>query len=130
MTLKKNCRKDFIAMKIEYTKHGDYYLPNLVNTADTKNLKLGKYGKMRLRFLQQHKKDEYTILWMNNELKQHLLDTDKIANERFELLIRLLEEKENITEKLKAQDQLKWVGLMNNIKNSAEEIILKEIIYV
>ena len=58
------------------------------------------------------------------------MEIDKIATERFELLMRQLAEKENITEELKAKDQLKWVGLMNNIKHSAEEIILKELIYV
>ncbi len=128
--MKKNYRKGFIDMEIKYTKQGNYYLPNIVNTGNIQDLKLGKYGKMRLRFLQEQKKAEYTILWMNNELKQHLLNIDNVANKRFELLMKQFAEKENITEKLKVQDQLKWVGLMNNIKNCAEEIILKEIIYV
>lgn len=117
-------------MEIEYTKHGDYYLPNLIDTGNIRDLKLEKYGKMRLKFLQEQKKAEYNILWMNNELKQHLLNIDNVANKRFELLMKQFVEKENITEELKSQDQLKWVGLMNNIKNCAEEIILKELIYV
>lgn len=117
-------------MKIEYTKVGDYYLPNLVAPENMKNFKLGKYGKLRLRYLKEHKNAEYIILLMDNKLQKHLLEVDKIANERFELLMKQYAEKENITEELKAKDQLKWVGLMNNIKHSAEEIILKELIYV
>ena len=117
-------------MKIEYTKVGDYYLPNLVVPENMKNFKIGKYGKLRLRYLKEHKKAEYTILLMDNELQKHLMEVDKIATERFELLMKQFAEKENITEELKAKDQLKWVGLMNNIKHSAEEIILKELIYV
>ena len=117
-------------MKIEYTKVGDYYLPNLVAPENMKNFKLGKYGKLRLRYLKEHKNAEYIILLMDNKLQKHLLEVDKIANERFELLMKQYAEKENITEELKEKDQLKWVGLMNNIKHSAEEIILKELIYV
>ena len=113
-------------MKIEYTKVGDSYLPNLVAPENMKNFKLGKYGKLRLRYLKEHKNAEYIILLMDNKLQKHLLEVDKIANERFELLMKQYAEKENITEELKAKDQLKWVGLMNNIKHSAEEIILKE----
>ena len=117
-------------MKIEYTKVGDYYLPNLVVPENMKNFKIGKYGKLRLRYLKEHKKAEYTILLMDNELQKHLMEIDKIATERFELLMKQFTEKEKITEELKGKDQLKLVGLMNNIKHSAEEIILKELIYV
>lgn len=117
-------------MKIEYTKVGDYYLPNLVAPENIKNFEIGKYGKLRLRYLKEHKKAEYTILLMDNELQKHLMEVDKIATERFELLMKQYAEKENITEELKAKDQLKLVGLMNNIKHSVEEIILKELIYV
>lgn len=117
-------------MKIEYTKVGDYYLPNLVAPENMKNFEIGKYGKLRLRYLKEHKKAEYTILLMDNKLQKHLMEIDKIANERFDLLMKQFAQKENITEELKAKDQLKWVGLMNNIKHSAEEIILKELIYV
>ena len=117
-------------MKIEYTKVGDYYLQNLVAPSNMKNFEIGKYGKLRLKYLKEHKKAEYTILLMDNKLQKHLKEIDKIANERFDLLMKQFAQKENITEELKAKDQLKWVGLMNNIKHSAEEIILKELIYV
>ena len=117
-------------MKIEYTKVGDYYLQNLVAPSNMKNFEIGKYGKLRLKYLKEHKKAEYTILLMDNKLQKHLMEIDKIANERFDLLMKQFAHKENMTEELKAKDQLKWVGLMNNIKHSAEEIILKELIYV
>ena len=117
-------------MKIEYTKQGDYYLPNLFLDSNFNYFKIGKYGRMRLKFLKENKKAEYIILFMNNKLQEHLLEVDIVANNRFELLMKQLAERENITEELKASDQLKWVGLMNNIKHSAEEIILNELIYV
>lgn len=117
-------------MKIEYTKQGDYYFPNLYLYSDFKYSEIGKYGRMRLKFLKENKKADYIILFMNNKLQEHLLEIDKIANDRFEFLMKQLAKKENITEELKATDQLKWVGLMNNIKHSAEEIILKDLIYV
>ena len=102
-------------MKIEYTKVGDYYLQNLVAPSNMKNFEIGKYGKLRLKYLKEHKKAEYTILLMDNKLQKHLMEIDKIANERFDLLMKQFAQKENITEELKAKDQLKWVGLMNNI---------------
>ena len=117
-------------MKTECTKQGDYYIANIVAHQNIKNLNLGRYGRMRLKFLKEHKKAEYTILLMDNKLEKHLVEIDKIANERFELLMKQFAERENITEELKLEDQLKWVGLMNNIKHSVEEIIFKELIYV
>lgn len=117
-------------MNIEYRKVGDYYLPNLVAPENIKNFKLGKYGKLRLNYLKIHKKAEYTILLMDNKLQKHLMQIDKQANDRFKLLMKQLIEKENITEELKATNQMEWVGKMNNIKNRAEEIILKELIYI
>ena len=117
-------------MKIEYHKEGDYYFPNLYLDSNFKYSEIGKYGRMRLSFLQEQRKTEYIILFMNNKLQKHLLEIDKTANDRFEFLMKQLAKKENITEELKAIDQLKWVGLMNNIKNSVDEIILKELIYV
>ena len=117
-------------MKIEYSKHGDYYLPNLSAPEKVNALKLGQYGRMRLRFLQEHRKAEYTILFINNKLQKHLMEVDEIANARFELLMKQFMEKENITEELKATNQMEWVGKMNNIKNCIQEIILKELIYV
>lgn len=115
---------------IEYIKIGDYYMPNLKAPEGVKISKLGKYGRLRLRYLKEIKKAEYTILFMDNKLQNHLMEIDKIAKKRFDLLMKQLAEKENITEELKAKSQLEWVGRMNNIKNCAEETILKELIYV
>lgn len=115
---------------IEYIRTGDYYFPNLADTASIKASELGKYGKLRLKYLLEHKKAEYTCLWLDNKLRSHLLETDKTANERFDLLIKQFIEQENITEELKATNQMEWVRNMNTIKNRAEEIIFKELIYV
>lgn len=116
--------------EIEYVRNGDYYLPNLIDAASVKANELGKYGKLRLKYLLEHKKAEYTCLWMENKLRSHLLEIDKIANKRFELLMKQFKEQENITEELKANNQLEWVKSMNSIKNRVEEIIFKELIYV
>lgn len=117
-------------MNIEYHKEENYYIPNLLPTENIKKFQLGKFGRMRLKFLKEQKKSEYIILFMNDKLQEHLLEIDKTANDRFEFLMKQLAKREKITEELKASDQLKWVGLMNNIKHSAEEIILNELIYV
>ena len=75
-------------MKIEYTKVGDYYLPNLVAPKNMKNFKIGKYGKLRLNYLKENKRAEYTILLMDNKLQKHLIDVDTTANKRFDLLMK------------------------------------------
>lgn len=116
-------------MKIDYRKCGDYYIPNLV-ISNTKNFKLGKYGKMRLNYLKTQKKSKYSILLMEDKLSEHLQEIDKTATNRYNLLMKQLAEQENITEELKAKNQLEWVGKMNSIKNRTEEIIFNELIYV
>lgn len=116
-------------MKIDYRKEGDYYIPNLV-ISNTKNIKLGKYGKMRLNYLKTQKKVEYTILLMDDKLSEHLKEIDETATARYNLLMKQFAERENITEELKANNQLEWVGKMNSIKNCTEEIIFNELIYV
>lgn len=115
---------------IEYIRNGDYYLPNLIDTASVKASELGKYGKLRLKYLLEHKKTEYTCLWIENKLRSHLLEVDKTANKRFKILMDQLKKQENITEELKANNQMEWVCRMNNIKNCVEEIIFNELIYV
>lgn len=116
--------------RIEYIRKGDYYFPNLIDSTSIKPNELGKYGKLRLKYLLEHKKIEYTILWVENKLRSHLLEIDKTANERFNLLMKQFIEQENVTEELKAINQLEWVCRMNNIKNCVEEIIFNELIYV
>lgn len=115
--------------KIEYHREGDYYLPNLV-LAEQKKIQLNKYGRLRLEYLKNHKKAEYTILFMDNKLTEHLEEVQEIATKRVEEIIKSLKEQSNLTEEMKNTDQLYWVGMMNNFKNQAEEIVLKELIYV
>ena len=115
--------------RIEYTLVGDYYLPNLVIEPQRK-IDLNKYGRLRLEYLKKHKKAEYTILFMNNKLTDHLEEVQKTATKRVKEIIKSLKEKSNLTEEMKNTDQLYWIGMMNNFKNQAEEIVLKELIYV
>lgn len=114
---------------IEYIRNGDYYLPNLV-LAEQKKIQLNKYGRLRLEYLRNHKKAEYTILFMDNKLTDHLEEIQELATKRVEEIIKSLKEQSNLTEEMKNTDQLYWVGMMNNFKNQAEEIVLKELIYV
>ena len=114
---------------IEYIRNGDYYLPNLV-LAEQKKIQLNKYGRLRLDYLKNHKKAEYAILFMDNKLTDHLEEVQEIATKRVEEIIKSLKEQSNLTEEMKNTDQLYWVGSMNNFKNQAEEIVLKELIYV
>jgi len=114
---------------IEYIRTGDYYLPNLV-LAEQKKIQLNKYGRLRLDYLKNHKKAEYAILFMDNKLTEHLEEVQEIATKRVEEIIKSLKEQSNLTEEKKNTDQLYWFGMMNNFKNQAEEIVLKELIYV
>ena len=114
---------------IEYIRTGDYYLPNLV-LAEQKKIQLNKYGRLRLDYLRNHKKAEYAILFMDNKLTDHLEKVQEIATKRVEEIIKSLKEQSNLSEEMKNTDQLYWVGMMNNFKNQAEEIVLKELIYV
>ena len=117
-------------MKIDYTKKGDYYVPNLVLTGTEKEITLGKYGRMRVRFLREQKNSEYIILLMEDKLQEHLLEIERTANIRLDLIIQQLAQKEGVTEELKASNQMEWVRCMNNIKNRAEEIVFDELIFI
>ena len=114
---------------IEYIRKGDYYIPNLV-MPPRKNIKIGKYGRMRARFLKENRKAEYSIMLIDNTLQNHLIEVDRTAKERYDLLMKQFAERENITEELKAKNQLEWVAQMNNIKNRVDEIIMKELIFI
>ena len=118
--------------KITYHREGDYYVPDLyLEKENYKNdYQIGKYGHLRLQYLKEHKKAEYTIMLLDGTLRKHIVDIDIQANERLEILMKQMLEKNPIDENLKDIDPLKWTGLMNNYKNSAEEIIFKELIYI
>lgn len=114
---------------IEYHLEGDYYIPNLVMLEQEK-IVLNKYGRMRLKYLKEHKKAEYLIMLMDGTLNSHLKEIQETANTRAEQIIKQLKEKSNLTEDMKNTDMLYWVGMMNNFKNQAEEIVFNELIYV
>ena len=113
---------------MSYTLHGDYYLPDLVLREEEPTY--GKYGMLRKQFLKEHRSAGYQYLLLTGKLNKHLNQTDQEAREQVETLMEQMTEKQGVTEELKAQDQMKWVRLMNNIKASAEEIILKNMVYV
>ena len=113
---------------IEYTKVGDYYLLNLV--LEKEKIRLNKYGRMRLKFLKENRKAEYTIMFVNGTLNKHLKEIQETAESRIDIIIEQLKKQNNLTEEMKNTDQLYWVSMMNNFKNTAEEIILNELIYV
>ena len=113
---------------MSYTLHGDYYLPDLVLREEKPTY--GKYGMLRKQFLKEHRSARYQYMLLTGKLNEHLNQIDQEAREQVEMLMKQIAEKKDVTEELKVQDQMKWVGLMNNIKVSAEEIILKNMVYV
>ena len=114
---------------IEYTKIGDFYLPNIALPKPRRTGNIGKYGRLRLQYLEEHHKAECMLMRINNELTSHLLDIEDECRTRVKSLVEQMAKKENVTEELKANNQLEWVQKMNNIKNRAEEIAYNEIIY-
>lgn len=114
---------------IEYTKIGDYYMPNLVLEKEEKII-LNKYGRMRLKFLKENKKAEYMIMFTKGTLNKHLKEIQETAEKRINIIIEQLKKKNNLTEEMKNTDQLYWVSMMNNFKSIAEENVLNELIYV
>ena len=116
-------------MNISYTKQGDYLLPNLI-LKDKEQFNIGKYGLLRLNYMKKEKLGLYFDLLVNDKLNEYLYNIDTIVMEKVQKLIKELAEKENITEELKSSSQMLWISKMNNIKDIAEETILKEYIYV
>jgi hypothetical protein len=116
-------------MNISYTKKGDYLLPDLI-LEDKEQFNIGKYGLLRLEYIKKYKLGLYFDLLVNDKLNEYLHNIDTIVMEKVQKLIIELAEKEKINEQLKENNQMLWVSKMNNIKNIAEEIILKDYIYV
>ena len=114
--------------KITYTRQGDYNLPNLLPPQEPE-IHLGKYALMRRRFLQQHRRVMYTNLLTSGKLNAHLMEIEQTAKSRLEQIVSQMAKNEGVTEEMKATQQMKWVGLMTNIRQSAEETILQELIY-
>lgn len=114
--------------EIQYTRQDDYLLPNLLPPQEEMH-PIGKYGRMRLSYLKEHRRILYTNLLTSGKLNGHLTEIEEAARNRMELLIRQMAETQNITEELKANNQMEWVGRMNNIRNAAEEVVRSELIY-
>lgn len=116
-------------MELNYTKVGDYLLPNL--TIKKQNYgEINKYGCLRLHYLKENNKALYTTLLMINQLTNHLVSVSNEAEKRLNILIEQYKKSDKLlSEKSKENKQLEWVKLANNYKNLAEEIILKELIY-
>ena len=117
--------------EITFHKEGDYFVPDLYLEKEEyeNDYIIGKYGHLRLEYLKNHKKAEYIIMFMNKTLRKHIVETDKQAKRKFDILMKQMLEKNPINENLKNTDHLKWTGLMNNYRYLAEEIIFKELIY-
>ena len=116
-------------MNISYTRKGDYLLPNLI-LKEKVQYNIGKYGLLRLEYIKKYKLGLYFDLLVNDNLNEYLHVIDITVMDEVQKSIKELTEKENITEELKSSNQMLWIGKMNNIKNIAEEAILKEYIYV
>ena len=126
----KEIKESYINEKtgIEYKKVGDYFVPNIILEQEQKVI-LNKYGRARLKFLKENKRTEYSVMFMDGTLNNHIKEIQKIVEERLNSIINQMTKQENITEELKENNQMEWVKSMNNIQNRAEEIVYNEVIY-
>ena len=114
-------------MEITYRKHEDLYVPNLLMPEEGPAT-YGRFGRMRLKYLEEHRRAIYINLKTSGQLTHHLNEIDREANEMLQLLIEQMAQTQGITEQLKENDQLAWVSAMNNIRSTTEEIVLNELI--
>ena len=115
---------------ISYTLHGDYYLPDLALSDEEKDVEIGVWGQRHLRYIKQHRKVLYLNLLTSGKLNGYLADIDKQAEDMLSRLVKQMAECEGVTEKLKADNQMQWVGVMNNIRQKAMEVVNTELIYI
>ena len=113
-------------MEITYTNHEGFYLPNV--TLPKEEATLGRYGHLRLKYLKEHRRVLYIDLLTSGKLTQHLNTVDRQAREMLELLVKQMAQAQGITEQMKAEDQMTWIGAMNNIRSAAEERIIRDLI--
>ena len=113
---------------IDYILVGDYYIPDL--KLPEENRPIGRYGRLHREYLKQEHPARFSSLILTGKLWTYLADLNEQAEERLDLIIEQMKAAEGVTEELKAQNQLEWVGRMNNIRNRAEEIINSELIYI
>ena len=114
--------------KLTYTRCGDYYIPDL-KLSEQPEAPIGKYGRMRQRYLKEHRPGLYSSLILSEKLYPHLLEIDRAARKRMDAMLPHMMEAAGVTEELKARDPMRWVGLMNTLKAQAEEIVFQELIY-
>lgn len=115
---------------IGYTlAENEIYYPDLELT-ETTDYQIGKYGRMRQTYLKEHRKAAYSKLLLNGKLNEHLHHVDVECEQRMEVLVKQMQERQGVTEQLKAENQMQWVGMMNNIRQAAEEVVYGEIIYI
>ncbi len=119
-------KSTFEQMGGTYRQEGDYILPNLTVS---ESVPVGVWGQRRRQYLQKHRKALYNALLLSGKLDSHLADTNQQAENMFSQLVKQMATQEGITEQLKAENQVAWVGLMNNCKARAEEIIFANFIY-
>ena len=112
-----------------YTKQGDYYIPDIDLPPQT-NAEIGFWGLQHLRFIKEHKKATYTSLLTTCTLLEYLSNIDKLAEETYDMSIKYMAAKENVTEELKEKDMFEWIRRMNNIRNRAREIVYETLIHV
>ena len=129
MTTMKNSIHDN-ANGLDYTLVNDHYLPNLTVAAPTEQHPTGRWGRLHKRYLKEHHPIRYNQLLLSGELGSYLAKLDKQAEEHLALTVQQMQEAEGVTKALKAADQLEWVRRMNSIRNRAEEIIQKELIFI
>lgn len=115
-------------MELEYVKCGEYYIPALRANEEPEE-PLTKWGLMRLNFLREHRRGIYSGMMLEGKLKEHCLTIQQQAEERMDFLIKKMAQTQGVDERLKASDQMLWVRMMNNIRASAEETVLKELIF-
>ena len=114
---------------ISYTLHGDYYLPDLTLSDEEKGVEIGVWGQRHLRYIKQHRKVLYLNLLTSGKLNGYLADIDKQAEDMLSRLVKQMAEREGVTEQLKADNQMEWVGRMNNIQSRAIELVNTDIIF-
>lgn len=114
-------------MDITYTKRGGYYYPDLTLSPQPTG-DIGRYGRMRKKYLKEHQPDTFALMLMENTLTEHLVEIDRQANEQIDLITSQLAKTEGVTENLKARDQLEWIRRMNSCRARAEEQVIREIV--
>ena len=119
----------FEEIGVTYRREGDYLLPNLELPDQNDIAHIGKYSRMRLHYLREQKHALYTGLLLSGKLNEHLHEVDERAEKQVDEIVTAMAKADGTDEALKARDQLRWVGLMNNYRSCAEELVLKEVIY-